>query len=148
MTLRPWLAVTCLLLAIPAPSLARSLYHEPEIRSLHTRLRAPIEFWKRVYAVYDRNDILIHDARRLEVVYEVLSFPINARLERIALERVVERRLEYYRELLASLAGKKLAFDYLTGEQIRLVGLLAGAGLVSILGSFSIIRFSFQGVRR
>ncbi|OGR01197.1 MAG: hypothetical protein A2284_08300 [Deltaproteobacteria bacterium RIFOXYA12_FULL_61_11] len=127
MTLRPWLAVTCLLLAIPAPSLARSLYQEPEIRSLHTRLRAPIEFWKRVYAVYDRNDILIHDARRLEVVYEVLSFPINARLERIALERVVERRLEYYRELLASLAGKKLAFDYLTGEQIRLVGLLAGA---------------------
>jgi len=34
------------------------------------------------------------------------------------------------------------------GAVLAVLGLLAGAGLVSILGSFSIIRFSFQGVRR
>ena len=34
------------------------------------------------------------------------------------------------------------------GAVLVALGLLAGAGLLSILGSFSIIRFSFQGVRR
>ena len=34
------------------------------------------------------------------------------------------------------------------GAVLGVLGLLAGAGLLSILGSFSIIRFSFQGVRR
>jgi len=38
------------------------------------RLRTQVDFWKQVYATYSRNEVVIHDTRRLDRVYVVVDF--------------------------------------------------------------------------
>ena len=38
------------------------------------RLRTQVSFWKQVYGTYSRNEVVIHDTRRLDRVYVVLDF--------------------------------------------------------------------------
>ncbi|MCK6556727.1 transglycosylase SLT domain-containing protein [Candidatus Binatia bacterium] len=38
------------------------------------RLRPQVDFWKQVYATYSRNEVAIHDTRKLDRVYVVLDF--------------------------------------------------------------------------
>jgi len=44
----------------------------------HTRFPIPdvlkpnVEFWKKIYAVYSENEVVIHDSEHLDIIYEVV----------------------------------------------------------------------------
>ena len=62
-----------------------------------------VRFWVRVYTEVTTNGGLVHDDRKLDVVYEVMSFPENlARAER---QRQVQEAKERYSAILKRLAG-------------------------------------------
>ena len=62
-----------------------------------------IQFWERVYTEVTTNGGLVHDDRKLGVVYEVIRFPEN--LPRAERQRQVERAKDKYSAILKHLAN-------------------------------------------
>ncbi len=62
-----------------------------------------IQFWERVYTEVTTNGGLVHDDRKLGVVYEVIRFPEN--LPRAERQREVEAAKDKYRVILKHLAS-------------------------------------------
>ena len=62
-----------------------------------------VRFWVRVYTEVTTNGGLVHDDRKLDVVYEVLNFPEN--LAREDRQRQVQEAKERYSAILRRLAG-------------------------------------------
>lgn len=95
------------------------------------RLRPQVDFWKQVYATYSRNDVAIHDTRRLDRVYVVLDFSELAGSEwsdaEIAAYRKarVESEIERIRAMLVDLHQRGGADAYATPEERALVRLFA-----------------------
>ena len=82
-------------------------------------LEPDIQFWTRVYTEVDTKGGLIHDARHLGVVYEVVRFPDGAgkRTQR----RIVKAAKQRYKKILRELAkGRR---ENLTEEQARVLAL-------------------------
>ncbi|MFQ5994154.1 MAG: transglycosylase SLT domain-containing protein [Acidiferrobacterales bacterium] len=85
-------------------------------------LEPDIHFWKRVYTEVDTQGGLLHDARRLDVVYEVIRFPATAGNR--ARQRHVKQAKRHYKTILITLArGKR---ENLTSEEERVLGLWPG----------------------
>jgi membrane-bound lytic murein transglycosylase D len=69
-----------------------------------TELRKQVEFWKRIYGEYGTHQSVIHDARYVDVVYEVVSIdPTSGPRE---LSRRVKAAKERWRKVLLSLHQK------------------------------------------
>ncbi|GMQ90262.1 MAG: hypothetical protein BMS9Abin10_0619 [Gammaproteobacteria bacterium] len=82
-------------------------------------LEPDIGFWVRVYSEVDTQGGLIHDARRLGIVYEVVRFPSG--LGPRARARQVKKVKRFYRDILIDLArGKRQG---LSAEQRRVLAL-------------------------
>ena len=62
-----------------------------------------IQFWERVYTEVTTDGGLVHDDRKLGVVYEVIRFPAN--LPRAERQRQVEQAKDKYRAILRRLAS-------------------------------------------
>jgi membrane-bound lytic murein transglycosylase D len=101
-------------------------------------LEPDIRFWTRVFAVVDTRHGLIHDARHLDVVYEVIKVP--AGLGRHARDKRVKRAKTRYRKILLTLAkGKRKG---LSAEERRVLGLWRdGVGNKTLRQAAERIRF-------
>jgi membrane-bound lytic murein transglycosylase D len=101
-------------------------------------LEPDIRFWTRVFAVVDTRHGLIHDARHLDVVYEVIKLP--AGLGRHARDQRVKRAKARYRKILLTLAkGKR---KDLSAEERRVLGLWPeGVGNKALRQAAGRIRF-------
>ncbi|TDJ25442.1 MAG: LysM peptidoglycan-binding domain-containing protein [Gammaproteobacteria bacterium] len=89
---------------------------EPVQRSNESLLPRPevvttaVKFWTQVYTEVDTSAGLIHDARHLDVVYEVIELPDNA--SRRTRSRVVKAAKKRYRAILNTLAsGRRSGLD-------------------------------------
>jgi membrane-bound lytic murein transglycosylase D len=82
-------------------------------------LNRDVAFWKRIYSEIDTNGGLLHDARDLSIVYEVVDLPSGASVR--ARERLTEGRRKHYRQILLDLAkGKR---SHLSREEQRVLAL-------------------------
>ena len=85
-------------------------------------LEPNVIFWMRVYSEVDTSAGLIHDSRRLDVVYEIMELPRG--LSRRSRERRVGQVKKRYRSILRKLAsGKRTG---LSAEQRRVLGMWHG----------------------
>ena len=62
-------------------------------------LRPQVDFWKKIFSEYSRNQVVIHDSRYLGVIYEIVDTS-KARPQR---ENPVKAAREKYKQLLANL---------------------------------------------
>lgn len=101
-------------------------------------LEPDIRFWTRVFAVVDTRHGLIHDARHLDVVYEVIAVPEG--LGRRARDARVKRAKARYRKILLRLAkGKRKG---LSAEERRVLRLWPdGVGNKALRQAAGRIRF-------
>ncbi|MGR9088226.1 MAG: lytic transglycosylase domain-containing protein [Gammaproteobacteria bacterium] len=70
-------------------------------------LEPAVEFWRNIYMKWQRSDVLLHDDRYLDVIYEVMVLPgvVGDSLTREQKE-VIRMRREYWRAQLAVLESK------------------------------------------
>jgi len=67
------------------------------------KLESDVRFWSRVYTEVTTNQGLIHDNRRLNIVYERLSF--SPGMSKKARQKKIKQRKKYYQKILLDLAG-------------------------------------------
>jgi len=84
-------------------------------------LNPQIEFWKRIYGEVDTNGGLIHDARRLDIVYEKLEFPAKA--SQRSKNRLIENAKKKYAAALRTLGrGKRTGLSNVEKQVLSLWG--------------------------
>jgi membrane-bound lytic murein transglycosylase D len=78
-----------------------------------------VDFWKRIYTEVDTGGGLVHDARNLAVVYQVIRFPsgISGRSR----DRITRKAKDQFKSILRSLASGKRS--NLSAEQKRVLAL-------------------------
>ncbi len=110
---RVFLFIIAALVVAPAPAQdAGPLPRPPE-------LEPDIEFWTRIYTEVDTESGLLHDAERLDVVYEVVNFPVGSNNR--AKRRLVKEAKRRYKDILLALGrGKR---QNLTDEEQRVLEL-------------------------
>ena len=78
-----------------------------------------VNFWLSIFTEYSTREGVLHDNRKLGVVYERVSLPENySRRQR---QRISDRRRQHYRAILKTLAGGKR--DNLTPDEQRVLNL-------------------------
>ncbi len=95
-----------LIFFVATPAYAKPAPAELEVPGTFPRpaeLEPDIDFWRRVYTEVTTREGLIHDARRLDVVYEVVRFPSGA--SRHTRRRMVREAKRRYRTILRHLAA-------------------------------------------
>ena len=88
-------------------------------------LRSQVEFWVKVFAVYSRYQVLIHDTWHLDSIYSVLDFrELAGSMSDDALSRYIEERSreekDRIRAVLIDLHQRGGAEHGLTAEERRL----------------------------
>ena len=84
-------------------------------------LEPDVQFWLRVYTEVGGDSGFIHDSRRLDVVYETVSFPAGANSR--TRDRIVEKAKHSYRKALRALAkGKRNDLTRLEARALALWG--------------------------
>jgi membrane-bound lytic murein transglycosylase D len=71
-----------------------------------------VQFWQRVFTIYGRSDVLIHDREEVSLVYEVLRFEGDAEHDdkvRRSQRLSIDSRLGYWRARLKQLASRAAA---------------------------------------
>jgi len=81
----------------------KDLFPEPE------PLKHMVNFWMDIYTRYDTNEVVIHDTRNLDIVYEVvdLDVKLGPAASRRAKNRYMEKRRAYYAKILKRLGRQK-----------------------------------------
>lgn len=87
------------------PDFPRSVRPVSEKFEVPASIEPIVDFWKKVYAVYDSNQVILHDMDHLEIEYGVLNF---SDLERRALSES-EKKTAREAEIRAAVAGIKAA---------------------------------------
>jgi len=88
------------LILLSTVSLAKSTAHFP----LPNALQSDVRFWSRVYTEVTTNEGLIHDNKKLNIVYARLSFsPGSSYRER---QKLVKEKKKHYQKILRDLAAK------------------------------------------
>lgn len=88
----------------------------------HTEeLRKDIEFWKKVFTVYGKDQAIFHDADNLEIVYKVITF--NDRVSEADREASVDKTKSEIRKSLLRLAAHFPAQENRTNFEQYLLGL-------------------------
>lgn len=82
-------------------------------------LKPDVDFWVSIFTRYDSNEGVLHDNRRLDVVYERIDLP--EKLSRSARNRAVADRRKALQQTLRALAGGKR--DNLSAEEARVLAL-------------------------
>ena len=81
-----------------------------------------IEFWKKIYAVYPSNKVLIHDTRDLSIIYEVVDFHGFEDNHSYRREwRGIDRIQDEYAKILRGLARHTIDFDYPSARLARVL---------------------------
>jgi soluble lytic murein transglycosylase-like protein len=91
------------------------------------QLRTRVDFWKFIYSQAGLYDIMVHDTRHMDVIYEVVqmpSRPVEWKSYLKARKATVRRAREKYRAILARLAAATPG-SRLSAEEERVQALLA-----------------------
>jgi len=99
-------------------------YPSKHLFPLPEALKNQVRFWIRVYSEFYTNQYIIHDARRVEIIYEVVELGERDDdfygLPRSRKQRkFLERKRRYYQKLLRQLARRR-NFDRLSPEEQRI----------------------------
>ncbi len=66
-----------------------------------------VEFWRKIYAVWHRSEVVFHDDRNLDVIYEVMTLPGYVADSLTAQQKdMVSQRREFWKGQLSSLENK------------------------------------------
>ena len=83
---------------------------DPELFPQPEELKPNVEFWKMIYGKYGNDQVLIHDAEDLSVIYEVVDFDdLFLNHEKLSLKtkwKKIEKIKDAYRDALRRLARK------------------------------------------
>jgi len=127
------------LLTLLPPGQGRALVDErDDLLARPASLEENVQFWIRIYTEVSTDGGLLHDARHLEVVYQVIDFPKNA--SRRTQDRHVEREKKQIRKALRALArGRR---DDLGAEEARILALWPeGVSNATLRAAASRVRF-------
>ena len=132
---RPLLVLVCV---IAIWTFAGAAHAAPEDFPRPASIEPAVAFWKRVYSEVDTGHGLLHDARNLAVVYEVVDQPDN--LSRRGRDRWMTTKREHYKAILRRLAGGKRTG--LSAEEARVLALFPkGVSNATLKTASSQIRF-------
>jgi len=92
--------------------------------SISPDLKSQVDFWKKIYSEYTTDYAVIHDARNLDIIYEVVYLG-DKTLSRRARDRKLKKVKNKYKTILRHLARKKNK-TILTGEEKRVHDMLKG----------------------
>ncbi|HJN85504.1 MAG TPA: transglycosylase SLT domain-containing protein, partial [Patescibacteria group bacterium] len=69
-------------------------------------LESKVNFWLKVYTKYTTDQVIIHDADNLDIIYEVVDFTGQKHLSKRAKNKKVKRVKKFYKNALRKLARK------------------------------------------
>ncbi len=87
-----------------------------------------IEFWEKVFTIYGEDDLIIHDAQRVDLIYAV----VNERSRRSGVQQV--------RNLLSEVRSKISTPDQLTTEARRLYDMIEADGVRMRAGDIAVLQ--------
>ncbi len=96
--------------------------HNEALFPIPKSLQPQVDFWIKVYSKYSLNQHVIHDARNLNIVYEIFDIRSvfgNRKVSYRTIRRTVRRRTAYWRSVLRQLASHRTNFNHLTGDAKR-----------------------------
>jgi len=70
-------------------------------------LESKVNFWLKVYTKYTTDQVIIHDADNLDIIYEVVDFTRQKHLSKRAKNKKVKQVKRFYKNALRKLARKK-----------------------------------------
>jgi len=103
-----WIGSLSLILILISTTLSNA---QQDLFPLPSSVKNNVEFWKKVYAVYPSNKVLIHDTDDLSIIYEVMDFYEPGEEDDLTyrqLWRRVENVKREYRFILLALASGQL----------------------------------------
>ncbi|MGH7455799.1 MAG: hypothetical protein ACRENG_30870, partial [bacterium] len=98
-----------------------------EIFLMPAEIAANVEFWRKVYADYPTNTVLVHDIEDLSIIYEVIELKglADAAVSSSAAYRQEWRKMEgiknEYRAIFDKLAQRQLNLSNLSAREKRVV---------------------------
>lgn len=106
-------------------------YTSAEKFPLPKELEPAVQFWIKIYTEYNTNEYVLHDARNLLVIYEVVKFGDLHRekmdLPQTRLQKnILKKKRNHYKAVLRKLASSKTKFDRLSSEEKRIFDLFGG----------------------
>jgi len=111
--------------AVNASQIDKTLFPVPEV------LKPNVEFWKKIYAFYSEKEVVIHDSKELNLVYEVINLDslfkgvsVSTRIQWKKIDRIKKD----YAAILNKLARKKnIDITKLSGKEKRVATLFANS---------------------
>jgi membrane-bound lytic murein transglycosylase D len=102
------------------------LFPTPEI------LQPNVEFWKKVYAVWDNNQYAVHDDLFMNLVYEVITLPGSVSSSLTSEQRqMIRARRSYWQRQLQALHQAQIANKPLSTQLKQLRSQLAAVGITN-----------------
>lgn len=98
-----------------------------ETFSMPAEIAANVEFWRKVYADYPTNTVIMHDTEDLSIIYEIIELKglADAAVSSSAAYRQEWRKMEgiknEYRAIFDKLAQRQLNLSNLSGREKRVV---------------------------
>lgn len=116
-----------LLLALLCSAFAFENNDRSKLFPMPDEIKPNVDFWVKVYAVYASHQVLIHDAERLNIIYEILDlnkyYPEDAKISLKTKWKHVDRVRERYQTILRGLARKLGTSQALTYDEERVMHL-------------------------
>lgn len=112
-------------------------------------LEPQVDFWCKVYAKWGKHQVVIHDNRYLNLIYQIVRLPEPAQDGYYTPEQkaFLERRLEYWRERLRRLEAKIANHEPLSSWEEKLANYVAQrVGLEALAGASERVRLQ-RGLR-
>lgn len=127
----------------PNPPLVAGIFPKPP------ELEPQVAFWRKVYAKWSQSQVVIHDNRYLNLIYQVVRLPepVSDGYYTPEQKAFLDRRLEQWRERLKVLESKLVRNEALSSWEEKLVDYIARrAGEKAVFGAADRVR-SQRGLR-
>ena len=119
----------CLILILSSQEYAHAKLNR-EVHTLHhyhfstpVGLESRVEFWEKIYSEYSTDHYVVHDMRKLDIIYEVVYIKNGSLMSRRAREYRLKRVKRKYKKLLLQIARTKNPLS-LSGDAKRVYHLV------------------------
>jgi membrane-bound lytic murein transglycosylase D len=89
------------------------------------RLRRNVEFWVKIYTQYSTTQALVHDAKYIDKVYEVVDFPAEILNDRRANKKYSKQIRQKWKEIILSVQKKQKHPETFTDDEKKVFELYA-----------------------
>src|SRR4051812_2163578 len=93
--------------------------------SVDDRMKRNVEFWIQIYTQYTTSQALIHDAKYIDKVYEVIDFPPEILADRRANRKYSKKVKQKWKDLLLSMHRKQRHPETFTEEEKKIAELFS-----------------------